>query len=94
MMLDGCKRWSMVGGLRSKWFWVEEKTMTMGAVYTFFSKEDSDSYRESDLFKSMWQTPIIDAKSIKIEFHENLKGGEITHSMTPWPKSQDLMPIV
>lgn len=44
MAANGCKLWRSVKGLRNKWFWFDEKTMTMGGVYTFFSKEQAVAY--------------------------------------------------
>lgn len=67
--------------------------MTMGAVYTFFNMEAYTAYSKSALFKSMWKTPIIDASTIKIEVHENLRGSALTHSMEPWPVSGGRMPL-
>lgn len=94
MKQDGCKKWGAVKGLRTKWFWVDEENMMTGAVYTFYSKQAYLKYKESELFKSMWKTSMIDSKSIKLEVHENLKGGEATHCMASWPVSGERMPVV
>jgi hypothetical protein len=67
MAANGCKEWASVKGLRSKWFWLDEKTMTMGGVYTFFDESSALLYKNSPLFKSMMTTPIVDPKTLKIE---------------------------
>lgn len=66
MKENGCKLWRNVKGLRSKWFWFEESTMTMGGVYTFFDEASVKAYKKTPLFKSMWTTPIIDPKTLVI----------------------------
>lgn len=91
---EGCKAYMTIPGLRTKWFWIDEQNMLCGGVYTFFNKQSFLKYKESDLFKSMWQAPMIDSESIKIEVHENLVGGEQTHEMAKWPVSGDRMPVV
>lgn len=45
MKAQGCKEWATVKGLRSKWFWFDEPTMTMGGVYTFKDKESCEIYK-------------------------------------------------
>ena len=69
MKAEGCKKWAGVKGLRSKWFWIDEPTMTMGGVYTFFDMKSVEEYKTTDLFKSMWTTPIIDPETLVIEIH-------------------------
>lgn len=62
--------------MRSKWFWIDEPSMTMGGVYVFNNMQSVEDYKKTPLFKSMWTTPIVDAKTIVIEVHENLAGSE------------------
>jgi len=93
MKMQGCAEWSGVLGMRSKWFWIDEPSMTMGGVYVFNNMQSVEDYKKTPLFKSMWTTPIVDAKTIVIEVHENLPGGEETHMMEKWPVSVGRMPV-
>ena len=93
MKTQGCKPWADVKGLRSKWFWFDEPTMTMGGVYTFFDMNHVKEYQKTDLFNSMWTTPIIDPETLCIEIHENLADGEKTHEMAQWISSKDKAPV-
>jgi hypothetical protein len=59
-MKDQAKAWASVKGLRSKWFCFDEPSMTMVGLYTFFNRESLMEYMESDLYKSMKTSPMID----------------------------------
>lgn len=50
----GCKGWANVPGLRSKWFWYDEKNCKCGGVYTFFNMKAVEDYKKTDTFKGMW----------------------------------------
>jgi len=62
----GCKPWANVAGLRSKWFWYDEKNCKCGGVYTFFNMKAVEDYKETDTFKGMWKFPFIKSDTIVV----------------------------
>jgi len=84
----GCKNWANVAGLRSKWFWYDEKNCKCGGIYTFFNMEAVEAYKKTEVFKGMWHFPFIKSETIVLEVHENCAGGELTAEMGCWPVSK------
>lgn len=46
-MKEGTKPWADLKGLRSKWFWFDEATMTTGGIYTFYHRKHLMAYMQS-----------------------------------------------
>lgn len=84
-MNDYTKHWASVKGLRSKWFWFDEKNQRMGGIYTFVDSASAMLYKNGPLAKDWEDSPKIVPGSLKIEIFEQLAG---TEKITEMPDAQ------
>jgi hypothetical protein len=84
-MMEGTKDWAGVKGLRSKWFWLDEKNQCMGAIYTFVNETSAKLYKDGPLAKMYETSKMIVPGSVKMEAFEQLAG---TEKLTDMPDAQ------
>ena len=83
--------WARVKGLRSAWFWYDEKNQKTGYVATFCKSQAFTEALESGFFGKMAnETDFLQETGVGINVYENLAGSEATTEMRNWPESKGL----